>query len=145
MVLLNQSSLDQFRQPNEWSCGVYALRYLLRLNHYDLLPTEQVLKTTEKEGTEPEEIIAYLERNGIFNEVVTGSLEDVRFPSLVMYRWFKDDHYSVMVGINSRFVFLFNPYNANIDRHTLEDFLKRWHPKTFQAMWSLTIQPKGVV
>jgi len=45
----------------------------------------------------------------------------------------------VMVRRTARSVFVFNPYNAQIDRYSKSDFMSRWYDKP-EVRWALTIQ-----
>jgi hypothetical protein len=58
---------------------------------------------------------------------------------MVLYQWGGEGHYGVMVRRTARSVFVFNPYNAQIDRYSKSDFMSRWYDKP-EVRWALTIQ-----
>ena len=138
-------SLLAFRQFNEVSCGVSALRYMFSIliwpyveKPINYMPTEEVLKTKYETGTEPEDIEKYLQSLNIKYRIYEGyDIKNVPKPAMVLYQWGGEGHYGVVVE-SKRTVKIFNPYNAKIDRYTFYEFNKRWHDKP-QIKWALTI------
>ncbi len=144
---MQDRSLLAFRQFNEASCGVAALRYLFSIlvwphvEHPErYMPTEERLHTKYETGTEPSDLHAYLDTIGIKHRITEGvPLDRLQLPAMVLYQWGGEGHYGVVVSATDRTIKIFNPYNARIDRYTHADFDKRWYDKP-EVKWALTLE-----
>lgn len=128
-------------QPNDWSCGVYALRTLLRAQGYPLRPTEKKLGTTRELGTSHVAIVDYLKSNGVrYCEYSGKPVRSLMVPCLVNYQSSRDGHYAVLWSAVKRLTLL-NPGNGRADSLRLEDFNKRWFSTRYGSQWALYIYP----
>jgi ABC-type bacteriocin/lantibiotic exporter with double-glycine peptidase domain len=111
-----------------------------------LRPTEDDLGTNEIDGTLPGAITEYLYRENVLpHATFTGTaIEDVPKPCLVLYRWYRDDHYSVVTRCTKKRVWLFNPGNGKVESLKLQDFEDRWWTKRPSSRtWALTLERYG--
>lgn len=130
----------EFKQPNDWSCGVYALRYLLFLKGLPLEPTEADLATTESDGTSHSAIRDYLFRHAVGHTECMGTpLGEIPKPCLVNYQYYRDGHYGVAVKQTGKRVYVFNPWTARIDAYKIKDFENRWFSTRYGAKWALAL------
>jgi ABC-type bacteriocin/lantibiotic exporter with double-glycine peptidase domain len=150
---MNKLGSAQLKQDNDYSCGVWALRYLI--NHvvfpqipYEELearfgyywPTEEKLRTTPEDGTSHESITNWLASVGVKFTVHEGEPVTSLTPFfLINYQWYKEGHYGVVVNVGD-VVQVWNPGNGKIDKYPLEEFNRRWFSKRYGAKWALTIE-----
>jgi len=133
---LPKIKLKVFRQKEKWSCGPTALKILL---HYlGIRKTEKELfklsQTTPRLGTHHLQIIKVLKDLGF--KVKYGEWGDFRLLNYlvnernlpVIVDWFLEDegHYSVVCGLNKRFIWLADPAIGKIRKMPWEKFLKVW-------------------
>jgi predicted double-glycine peptidase len=137
------------RQSEAYSCGASALQSVL--GYYGNIVKEDALilelGTDKEEGTYPENIVEVARNYGL----VAGVLEDLTLqeleqfvkwsiPVIVAYQAWRegegkpyssdwgDGHYSTVIGLDSRNVYLDDPAQFGIVGYlSKEDFLARWH------------------
>jgi predicted double-glycine peptidase len=128
------------RQTKDYNCGVFAIQYILRLKGVlcpDIEILEKELNTSKKDGTPHEEMARYLtERNIPFGRC-NGAITD--FPTLVTYRYEDEDHYGVIININERLLWLYNPATGDIDMMRIKDFLNVWKCRRYGDKFGLII------
>jgi len=140
-----------FRQMNDWSCGVAALRFLMSLTVWPLLkkqgrdileyvPKEDTLGTTSEDGTDPENVEKYLSLIHIPYRVSrAGRVKKLSVPAMVLFRSDDpEDHYGVVVSIGEK-VTLFCPWYCEYQKYSLEEFESLWWTERYGNGWSLHI------
>ena len=140
--------MKQFKQTKEYDCGVYALRYLLHLKNIKLKPTEKELKTTFKNGTNPENICRYLAKKSVkyevhkYNSPAVLVNQNWQPPILALYRWDNDDHYGVITKNKDETIAVFNPFTAETCFYPLREFVEIWYSNIYgpkYTQWALKI------
>ena len=142
----------EFRQMDDCSCGVAALRFLFYLtvwqniqtyNPYNLdyIPKREDLHTTYKDGTNPKNICKYLDRVGIrYIQSRTKSILHVDTPCLVLFRSDnEEDHYGVILEVDCN-VKLFCPWYCRIEKYSIPEFNSLWWTKRYGRKWSLSLR-----
>jgi predicted double-glycine peptidase len=139
--------LPMIRQGTPYTCGVASLQSILAYYgeewREDNLARE--LKSTPEEGTDYHEIVRFAQSKGLSAEVVEGMTVDAlkRYtaagkPVLVAIQaWgdksdysndWDDGHYSIVIGIDERNVYLMDPSTAgNYTFIPIPEFIARWH------------------
>jgi ABC-type bacteriocin/lantibiotic exporter with double-glycine peptidase domain len=132
----------RFTQPNDWSCGPTALRFLFSLypNHFFPEPSEVALGTTPADGTSHDAIEQLLADHGVpYHTTHRRDLRQLILPCLVNYQWSGDGHYGVVIEKNARTIYVFNPGNGKVDRYAGADFRTRWFSRRYGSGWSLRL------
>jgi predicted double-glycine peptidase len=140
--------LPMVRQATPYTCGVACLESILYYYgqewREDNLAKE--LKTTQEQGTDYHEIVRFAESKGLKAVAAEGmTVDDLRRacqsgnPVMVAFQaWgdrpesyandWDDGHYSIVVGVDSRSVFLMDPSTlGNYTFIPIPEFEMRWH------------------
>jgi predicted double-glycine peptidase len=128
-----------YKQPDDFSCGVYALKYFLdkyTKHNFSTQFIRENLTPNEDVGTDCDKIVNFLLNNSM-------SLEngpDMKLKSPMLVRYMSDvEHYSVVTKVNKEKVWLFDPWLGKIKTYKKEDFMKNWYSKAFGVHWGLTL------
>ena len=134
--------INLLKQHNDWSCGVYALYYLLKLQKNKNIPTfSQLYKEinpSEEHGTSHDQITDWLDKNE-FKYFLNKGLDD---NSIINYQYDGDGHYSVLLfeKFTSKDSFcLYNPAIGKNEYIPVETIKENWYSKRYGKEWSLKL------
>lgn len=136
--------MKPFIQPNDYSCGVYALRYLLHLKGLPYRHVTQKALQTDKNGTQPTRIIDFLYTQSIKTTAIH-HLTAINLPALVLYEETKwhDGHYGVIVSATEKHIYVYDPGDGAINRHGRATFMRLWESKKLEQWairWAVKLQ-----
>lgn len=135
----------EYKQPDDYSCGVYALKYLLdsHCKDFSIEHIRRELKPNRKTGTSVWAIERFLAKNKICvypkrssDFYLCGGVDHW----LVRYVYeAPDEHYGVVTEIGSTMLHIFDPWIGQERVMTIKDFLSSWHSKKY-GKWALRIE-----
>lgn len=133
-----------YKQSDDFSCGVYALKYLLDKSSSYSYTTEYIrnrLQPNRKVGTDCERIEHFFSAEGIsFKSGNCQSIEKYLRPMIVRYIDLdenKHEHYGVIVGKEKNIVLIFDPWIGKVRKFDCEDFENNWHSEKYGKRWGL--------
>lgn len=130
--------MTAYRQSAPGFCGAAALRILL--SYFGIKKSEEEIaalcKTTEEHGTHPSDLKKAVRKLGFsviarqygYYKILDGYINKRKIPVLVDWWKVDDGHYSVICGLNRKFVWIIDP---RIDRTRI--IKMSW--VTFQRVW----------
>ena len=131
------------KQTTEYNCGVFAVKYILKLvlnKDYDVVQLEKELCTTEEKGTSHDDIINFIKREKINYIVGIGEQMFSDLPLLVNYQYDGDGHYGVITDIHENEIKMFNPATGESEIILYTDFMDRWYSERYGKQWGLHIE-----
>lgn len=125
-----------YKQGRPAFCGPAALRILI--DYFGIKKSESALaricKTTHKSGTHPWDLVSAVRGLGLETEngeignwkLLNNYINKKKVP--VFVDWFKidDGHYSVVCGLNKRFIWIADPAEGKIIRMLWRTFRRIW-------------------
>jgi ABC-type bacteriocin/lantibiotic exporter with double-glycine peptidase domain len=126
-----------YKQDTEHTCGPASLQMVLEFYgvHYTECELTELLNTNADIGTEHHDMIATVQKTGLYCYVNTqSSLAEIRFlleckvPVIVQFVEIAEDedHYSVIVGMNDTYIIFNDPWNGKHVKLPHAVFLHRW-------------------
>ena len=115
---------EYYKQNKDYNCGVWALKYILKLvlnKEYDSEILEKELNTTEDNGTSHVYILKFLCKENIDFIEVTGNVD--KLPLLINYQYDGDGHYGVIVNKYEGVLEIFNPATGKIEEIFNHEFI----------------------
>lgn len=142
-------------------CGPYALAAVLRY-YGDRVSVSRLIhltKATVEDGTEPENMVAAARARGFHVFVrAWAELNDLeealrhQQPPIVLWFSVDEGHYSVVVAVSKRFLYLADPEYGRIHRLPRDVFRRTWfdfdtseyelHTRVY-ARWMMVVEPKA--
>lgn len=125
--------LAKYKQPDEYSCGPYALAYVLKLSGYEYDPEYLRIELgTTEEGTKPQAIKDFLARENI-KYSNANQIDFFSAPSLINIEDGGDRHWVVWVRTVSEgfetYVEYYDPYAGLIKKRSWDSFDRVWIPR----------------
>lgn len=123
-------------QDREYNCGAFAAKFVLELfgipsNVRDL---EKQFLITEKDGTHPKNMAAFftsLRFNAQWRKAPAGMFSHVPFPSIVLYRHCRDDHYGVLISSKDQNLTMYDPAHGKLETMPIAAFVKNWWTRRY--------------
>jgi ABC-type bacteriocin/lantibiotic exporter with double-glycine peptidase domain len=131
---------EYYKQNKDYNCGVWALKYILKLvlnKEYDSEILEKELNTTEDNGTSHVYILKFLCKENIDFIEVTGNVD--KLPLLINYQYDGDGHYGVIVNKYEGVLEIFNPATGKIEEIFNHVFISDWYSLRYGKQWGIYI------
>jgi len=142
-----KSKIPFFRQETDYSCGLASMRMLL--GSLDIILTEEELKKpmayhTRGKAVWHKNFPIFAEklklnhvtmRNASENNIVDLIAQDFRVVVAYFIPRIKVDHYSVVNYIDTKSIYLFDPWFGPKHKYTLNYFNKNWHDLENEKGW----------
>jgi|GEM_PF-2695251 ABC-type bacteriocin/lantibiotic exporter with double-glycine peptidase domain len=131
---------EYYKQNKDYNCGVWALKYILKLvlnKEYDSEILEKELNTTEDNGTSHVYILKFLCKENIDFIEVTGNVD--KLPLLINYQYDGDGHYGVIVNKYEGVLEIFNPATGKIEEIFNHEFISDWYSLRYGKQWGIYI------
>lgn len=148
------------QRQKEGYCGPQALAAVLHYygDHISVDALARLCKTTSTEGTEPENLVGATKSRGFRAQTkLWAEIKDLesavrrKRPPIVLWFSETEGHYSVVVGLNRREVFLADPELGAVRTFPRNVFRRLWfdfstdgpekHSRLY-ARWMMTVEPQ---
>jgi hypothetical protein len=126
------STSNQFQQIDDYSCGVYAMKYWLHLHHFEMDADviRLMCKPTKKYGTNYKNMVSTLKT--ICGFVRSGHIEKISqdmLPMLISQKDFNSSdvlHYTVLTDININKATVYDPWSGEHITIGIDKFNELW-------------------
>lgn len=137
--------VPQIRQNTDYTCGAASVASIMAYYGYDVVESDAAkdLKTTKKDGTHPQNIVDYFNKNGLEAQKKTLTPETLRdflkkdIPVIIeLQAWgdkndyskdFENGHYVVAIGYDENGFYFMDPSQFGYGYLDVDELQSRWH------------------
>ena len=138
------SSFVVNKQPDDYSCGAYAVKTLLEMflgRYYPADYLRRELGTNADTGTGCEKVIQFFKKNKV--PIRAGAYRTLwgNLPMLVRYVDLDEpvEHYAIVLSKSTHEIQVFDPWIGGVMAMKIAKFYANWHSKRYGKNWGLSL------